>query len=193
MKLIFILTLSSLTLIGCKKDKVTPTVEEDINYYQSNGNFLMLLVGESFEGAFEYNLATTQLVNDSLPIIYESVPDGSGMYNYNYWKFAPNLDTLFWTYSSSFTFTEDVINSNILEPLNASIPFDTTQFQGIGSTTNLSYKNIWTTVSNLDIVKTYRDINPNSKIGISKQTIWLYDDQLGFSVPYQKYLVFLAK
>lgn len=193
MKLIFILTLSSLTLTGCKKDKVTPTVEEGINYYQSNGNFLMLLVGESFEGAFEYNLATTQLVNDSLSIIYESVPDESSMYNYTYWKFGPNLDTLFWTYSGFFTFTEDIINNNILESLNASIQFDTTQFQSIGSLTNFSYETIWTKVSNLDIVKTYRDLNPNSKIGISKQIMWVYDDQLGFNAPSQKYLVFMAK
>jgi hypothetical protein len=192
MKLIFILAFFSVILIGCEKDKV-PSIIEEIDYHQSNGNLLVLVVGDSFEEAFEYNLATTQLLNDSLPIIIESVPDGSGWYNYNYWKFAPNLDTIFWTHSNSITFMEDVINSNMFESLGTSVPFDTAQFQSIGSTTNVSKENTWDKVSNLEIVKLYRDSNPNSKIGVSRQVIWIYDDQLGFSIPYEKYLLFLAK
>ena len=193
MKFTIPIVLFGLLFIGCKKDKVTPTASVNQNYYQSNGNFLILVVGDTLESAYEYNLPTIQFNNDSLPISYESVPDGTGMYEYRYWKFQPNNDTLFWTYSNSFTFMEDPISSNDLLPLSSSLSFDINQFQVIESTVNTNIEGLWTFVSQLAIVKEYRNSSPNSKIGISRQIVYIYDEQLGFSVPFEKYLLFLAK
>jgi hypothetical protein len=41
-------------LIGCNKDKVQNPIIEEENYYQSNGNLLILKVGDEFEEAYEY-------------------------------------------------------------------------------------------------------------------------------------------
>ena len=193
MKFIITVIILGFLIAGCKKDKVNPIETVNQNYYQSNGNFLILVVGDTLESAYEYGLSTIQFNNDSLPINYESVPDGIGMYEYQYWKFQPNSDTLFWTYSNNFMFVEDEINANNLLSLNSSLTFDLNQFQIIGSTVNTNIQDLWINVSQLDIVKEYRDSSPNSKIGVSRQIVYIYDEQLGFSVPYEKHLFFIAK
>jgi hypothetical protein len=193
MKFELVLSLFVLSLIGCNKDEVKPIEPPVFNNYQSEGNFIIFVIGDSLEFAYEYNLSTIQLNNDSLPISYESVLDGSGMYYYHYWKFQPNTDTLFWSYSGSFEFIEEQVSSNDLLSLNNAVSFDLNQFQLIDSSPNTNIEYIWGNVSQLDIVKTYRESAPNSKIGLSKQIVYVYDPQLGFSIPQSKHLLFLVK
>ncbi|MCJ8292680.1 MAG: hypothetical protein HRT58_22525 [Crocinitomicaceae bacterium] len=191
MKLTVIFLIIGFVFVGCKKDKVTPVISS--SYYQSDGNFLILVLGDTLESVYEYNLPPVQLSNDSLQINYESVPGETGLYNYQYWKIQPNNDTLFWTYSNTFTFMEEQVSSKSLLSLNSSLSFNLNQFQVIGSSLNVNIEDLWSNVSLLDIVKEYRESSPNSKIGISRQVVYIYDDQLNFNVPHLKHLIFVAK
>ena len=108
MKHILLFLLIGFVVYSCKKDKVpTPIVA---NYYQSNGNLLILKVDENLESVYEYNLASTVLYNDSLPLYYETYSDG--IYNYTYWKFLPNPDTLLLVESHNSAFFTAQINNN---------------------------------------------------------------------------------
>lgn len=105
----------------------------------------------------------------------------------------PNPDTLFWSSSNDFKFMTNNIEENKLKILNNSITYDSAQFQFLGSQNNTNYSSIWSKVSNLEIVKTYRNSLPNSKIGISRVVINEYNEQLGVSAPVEKYFLFLVK
>ncbi|WP_205677811.1 hypothetical protein [Brumimicrobium salinarum] len=177
-------------LFGCKKEQVPPAEQ---NHYQSEGNFLLFVVGDTLEAAYEYNLSTIQVNNDTLPILFESQTDGTGMQEYRIWKMQPNDDTLFWTYESSSYFVEDEININDLLFEYAPLPYDSTQFQIISSKLNTDIEQLWTKVSRLQIVKEYRNVSPDSKIGISRQVLYSYNEELSSSVPAEKYLIFFVK
>lgn len=192
MKFEIILLLLALSFFGCKKDNVE-NQPEVLNYYQSDGNVLIFVIGDTLEGTYEYNLSTIQLMNDSLPISFVSVPDSNSVFNFVYWKFLPNPDTLFWSNSWSHQFKEDKIGNQALFSLNTSLPFDLNQFQLIETSSNPNILELWEMVSHLEIVKSYRDASPTSKIGISRQVLFQYDEALGFNVPQEKYLIILAK
>lgn len=189
MKQIILIFLIGFSLLSCKKDKVDEPIQT--NYYQSNGNLLVLKIGENLEGVYEYNLATTVLNNDSLPLYFETYSDG--IKNFSYLKFTPNPDTLFQYSSNNFIFNTALVDKNELQNLSVSIPFDSSQFQLIGTLNNFDYSSIWSKISKLEIVKTYRNSNPNSKIGINRIVINEYDEQLGLSIPNEKYLIYLVK
>jgi hypothetical protein len=182
----------ALTFIGCNKDKV-PNLSDAMNYYQSTGNVLILVVGDTLVATYEYNLPTIQLINDSLPIIYETFPDPNSWHPYYYWKFLPNTDTLFWTTHGSHQFMEDQINNHELLSLNAPVIFDINHFQFIQTSSTIDLQEIWEIVACLDIVKTYREASPTSKIGVSRQVLYIYDEELNFSVPQEKFLIILVK
>lgn len=148
------------TLLGCKKEEIQHPTSR--SFYQSQGNLLLLQVGETFECAYEYNLVSTELNNDSLPINLEV--DLTGMFDYNYWIFSPNSDTLISNSSVGVSFPTNTINENDLESLSFSIPFDSTQFQLIGNKYNSEFEPVWEKVSKLEIVKNYRNSQPNSKL-----------------------------
>jgi hypothetical protein len=155
MKNAFFFISIGIVLIGCNKDKVPDPVIEEDNYYQSTGNLLILKIGNEFEEAHEYNLSSTELINDSLNIEVDSYSDG--MYQYNYWKCLPNPDTLSWSYSFDYTFFEEPVKPSELLEMDNEIEIDTSLFQKILTEINLDYSSIWSKVSRLDIVKTYRD------------------------------------
>jgi hypothetical protein len=189
MKNMILIFLIGFTILGCKKDKVPIPIETA--YYQSKGNLLILRIDDNFECIYEFNLASTVLNNDSLPLYYESFSDG--MNNYSYLKFGPNLDTLIQNSSNNYTFYTNQIDKNELQNLGSSIPFDSIKFQAIGTQNNFTYSKIWSKISKLDIVKTYRNSNPTSKIGINSIIINEYDEQFGLSIPNEKYLIYLVK
>ncbi len=179
---LFVLT--GLALSGCKKPEQT-------NFYQSNGNVLILKVDEKLEAAYEFNLTNTTLVNDSLPLIYHTI--SNGINQNTVLQFTPNTDTLLMISSNNFTFYSNPIPSENLQQLQSAISFDSAFFQVIGNATNVDLASIWSKIAKLDIVKTYRSTNPAAKIGIQKLNFSEYDPQLGFSVPNEKFLVFLVK
>jgi hypothetical protein len=189
MKQIFILILIGTTIFSCRKDKVPAPIES--NYYQSNGNFLILNIDEDLESAYEYNLASTALINDSLPLYFETNLDGTT--NESFLKFNPNPDTLLHISASNSTFFANQIHKNELQSLTDSIPFNATQFHLIGTQNNTDYSLVWSKISNLDIVKTYRNANPNSKIGINSLIINEYNTELELIIPNKKHLVYLVK
>lgn len=189
MKHYILLFLIVFVTLSCKKEKVPTTATT--NYYQSNGNLLILKIDDDLESIYEYNLALTDLINDSLPLNFDSY--SIGMTNYSYLRFTPNPDTLFQYSSNNFTFFTPQIDKNKLQILSNSLPFDSSQFQLIGEQDDFDFSSVWAKISTLDIVKTYRNSHPNSKIGIDSFVINEYDEQLGFSTPIKKYLIFLVK
>jgi hypothetical protein len=183
------LFLIGLVVFSCNKDKVPPPIQP--NYYQSNGNLLILKIDDDLEGIYEYNLTSIALNNDSLPLYFET--SSFGINTYSYLKFTPNPDTLIQISSYNFTFHTALIDKKELENLMYSLPFDALLFQGIGNQNNLDFETLWSRISNLDIVKAYRSSNPSSKIGVNRIIINEYDEQLGFSVPNEKHLIYLVK
>lgn len=178
-----------LLIVGCKKEKVPAPTKT--NYYQSNGNLLILKIGDNLDGIYEYNLNSTVLNNDSLPLHFETY--SNGINNYVYLKFTPNPDTLLQYSSNNFIFFTTQVDKIELQNLSSSIPFDSAKFQFIGTQNNSSYSSVWSKISNLEIVSTYRNSNPHSKIGINRMVINEYNPQLGFNTPHEKYLIYLVK
>ncbi len=180
----FLLVLLGLTLSACKKAQKT-------NYYQSNGNFLILKVDEKLEAAYEYNLANISLMNDSLPTTYHTFSTGTTQQTFL--QFTPNPDTLLEISQSNIMFFTHPIPSENLQQLQNAIAFDSEFFQVIGNSSTINLASIWSKIAKLDIVKTYRNANPSAKMGVQKIIFNEYDSQLGFSVPNEKFLVFLVK
>jgi hypothetical protein len=135
-------------------------------------------------------LASTALINDSLPLYFETNLDGTT--NESFLKFNPNPDTLLHISASNSTFFANQIHKNELQSLTDSIPFNATQFQLIGTQNNTDYSLVWSKISNLDIVKTYRNANPNSKIGINSLIINEYNTELELIIPNKKTLGVLS-
>ncbi|MEX1191951.1 MAG: hypothetical protein WED10_12945 [Brumimicrobium sp.] len=191
MKKYKLLLIIGFLIIGCKKDKVNDPIIEEDNYYQSSGNLLILKVSNKLGEAYEYNLASTELINDSLNIQVENNSDG--LYQYSYWKYLPNSDTLFWRYSNNYTFSTASIEPEKLLQLESEIVLDTSLFQNIFNQSNIDYASLWSKVSNLEIVKTFRNASPNSKIGISRQVINEFDEELGFGVSKEIFILIFVK
>jgi len=175
---------TGLLLISCKKDKVSSA-----NYYQSKGNLMIFQIGDSLERAYEYNLFSIQLNNGNLPIsFYSEISD-----DIDYWKLLPNQDTLISNSTNDFTFLTDAIESNKLNKMSNSLAVDSSQFQIIGNQNNIDFVGSWSKIAHLEIVQLYRNAYPNSKIGISKIIMNQYNSELGFSIPTEKFIIFLVK
>lgn len=191
MKQIGFIILLSFIAFSCKKEKVPTSVQK--SFYQSNGNFLILKVGDELEAAYEYQLSSTSLSNDSLPLNWDSSDSGiDGMTMHYFLTFVPNEDTIIQQVNNYFSYNAQLIDTSILEKLTTSIAYNHSNFQVIASSNNVNDATIWSKIANLDIVKTYRTSNPTAKIGIQRIVENVYDPQFGFSVPIEKHLVFLV-
>ncbi len=191
MKHIALIILVSFFAFSCTKEKVPISVQK--SYYQSNGNFLVLKVGDELEGAYEYQLNTTVLSNDSLPLFWDSSVGGiDGMEVQSYLKYVPNQDTIVQCVNLQFDYHTQLIDTSLLEKLTSSITYNHSDFQVIASSNNVNDAIIWSKIANLEIVKYYRTSNPTAKIGIQRIVEKMYDPQFGFSVPIEKHLVFLV-
>lgn len=191
MKQIVLIILLSFIAFSCKKEKVPTSVQK--SFYQSNGNFLVLKVGDELEAAYEYQLSSTSLSNDSLPLNWDSSDAGiDGMTMHYFLTFVPNDDTIIQHVNNYFSYNAQLIDTSILEKLTSSIAYNHSDFQVIASSNNVNDATIWSKIANLDIVKTYSTSNPTAKIGIQRIVENVYDPQFGFSVPIEKHLVFLV-
>lgn len=186
MKKLSIFILSGFFLFACTKDKVPNKADSKINEH-----FLILMLDDSLETAVEYHLNPFQLENDSITFIRDHVSEGN--YSYVYSKFKPTNDILFWTYQNKIQFTENELTSNQLNILEDSISLDKSKIQADIQINNSEIDFIWSKISNLTILKEYKDAKPTNKIAISHIVVQQYDENLGFTIPVQKYLVFLVK
>lgn len=191
MKHIALIILVSFFAFSCTKEKVPTSVQK--SYYQSNGNFLVLKIGDELEAAYEYQLTSTSLSNDSLPLHWDSSDAGiDGMTMHYFLTFVPNDDTIIQHVNNYFSYNAQFIDTSILEKLTTLIAYNHSDFQVIASSNNVNDATIWSKIANLDILKTYRTSNPTAKIGIQRIVENVYDPQFGFSVPIEKHLVFLV-
>jgi hypothetical protein len=91
------------------------------------------------------------------------------------------------------TYNATKIETNVLGSSNESIPFDSTKIQWIGTPNSADLSEIWPKISALNLVKCYRNTHPSSNIGFYRTLMFIYDEQLGLSIPTEKYLVYLVK
>ena len=109
MKEIGLIILLSFIAFSCKKEKVPTTVQK--SFYQSNGNFLVLKVGDELEAAYEYQLSSTSLSNDSLPLNWDSSDAGiDGMTMHYFLTFDPNEDTIIQHVNNYFSYNAQLID-----------------------------------------------------------------------------------
>lgn len=170
---------------SCEKKNVFPSA--------SSENLVILMVGDSLEAVYMYHLESTELLNDSLPIFYESSTDPNSTNQLKYWKFGTNTDTLFISEYGKCALHGRELYFPLLYSLMDPIPFESSKIQLINYQSNNSIAEVWTKVSKLAIVYDYRYSNPTSKIGIVRQVVNEYDESLGITIPAEKYLIILAK
>jgi len=187
MKSIYLLLLLSLSLLACKKTSPCPSS----TYYTSNGNLLILQLGEHFEGAYEFDLAYTALNNDSLPLSFESYLGPQG--DVTSLRILPNPIPIFQLIANTIQWNTPMIDPTKLQQLPVSYPLDTSEIQAFGNPGNPNYPLLWDEISKLDIVHTYRKANPNTPVTVMKLITTSYNPELGFSVPSTKHLIFLVR
>jgi hypothetical protein len=187
MKSIYLLLLISLSLLACKKTSPCPSS----TYYTSNGNLLILQLGEHFEGAYEFDLAYTALNNDSLPLSFESYLGPQG--DVTSLRILPNPIPIFQLIANTIQWNTPMIDPTKLQQLPVSYPLDTSEIQAFGNPGNPNYPLLWDEISKLDIVHTYRKANPNTPVTVMKLVTTSYNPELGFSVPSTKHLIFLVR
>ncbi|MCX8485736.1 MAG: hypothetical protein ORN53_00885, partial [Crocinitomicaceae bacterium] len=137
MKQICLIIILSFIAFSCKKEKVPTSVQK--SFYQSNGNFLVLKVGDELEAAYEYQLSSTSLSNDSLPLNWDSSDAGiDGMTMHYFLTFVPNEDTIIQHVNNYFSYNAQLIDTSILEKLTSSIAYNHSDFQVIASSNNVN-------------------------------------------------------
>jgi hypothetical protein len=188
MKRLFVLFLGLLSILGCSKDEVISA--DNPSYYQPQGNLLILQVGNEFEGAYEFQLNTISLINDSLQIAKYSNPNE--LHPNSYWKLLPNDDILFLSSSYEVNFGVPMISKDSLQFLFSAFTLDTSSIQLI-STSQINLTELCLKIANLAIVKSYRLSLPNSKIGLARIIMQELNDENGLMIPVEKYLFFLVR
>jgi hypothetical protein len=189
MKNFSILLFLSFLFFSCTKDKIHP--KETQSFYESRGNMMLLQVGEDLEGIYEYQMESTAYQQDSFNLIHVLMNDGSE--EYSGWKLASNQPILYELHANKMNFYSPKIAVDQLEKTSEHLPLDSTKIQWFQAPNGIDPTEIWSKISNLAIVKSYRADNPSTKIGICRIVVYTYNPDFGFSVPSQKHLVFLVK
>ncbi len=178
-----------LCLFACQKEENMYNCTK--SNYRSQGNLLILKIGDQLEGAYEYNLPSTVLNNDSLPLYFESYPNGTSIYQLL--KFAPHPNAILQFSSQIFTFFATEIDPKKLATRYRAKSINLNSFQYIGNTQNIDIESVWAKVSKLSIVHGYLGANPHGPVGIMRIIVNEFDEQLGFGIPKEKQLLFFTK
>lgn len=194
MKLHYLLFFSLAFVLSCKKQVIESRSE--LTHYQPKGNFLVIQMGDKLEGIAEFYLAEPSLPNDSLPVhsfVYNPTTNSPVIISLH----TTNLDTLFTVQgynSNSILYREDFIPRAELEKTTFSMAYPFGQFQINHLSLDFSVIDpLWHECSHYKIVQQYRSANPNTKIGLHRIVLDVYDEEVGFSIPKYKYFFFLAK
>lgn len=152
-----------LSFIGCKKENPNDFVADPADYYQSQGNLLILVVTQGeLEEAYEYQLDTISYVNDSISLEATwPFPAGSGSSGVRYTILHPHSDTLCTDQDWHTTFPVTPIASTDLYRSGVCLPFDNVNEQDHSGQDNSV---IWNVVANLEILNSYRVESPDSPV-----------------------------
>lgn len=166
MRIVFSIVILML-FTGCKKDDVESFYADPLDYYQAQGNLLILILDSqgSFNYAHEFQIDSLVLANDSIQMdIWNPwTPPGTSFSGI----LQPFNDTLY-SHGESYygVFREDKIQSTQFYRNNIYMPYELGDTQILDSIPGgVSYQQLWSNISNLDIVKKYRSDSPNSKVG----------------------------
>jgi|GEM_PF-1625965 len=190
MKQVIIAVAFGCLLLSCKKDKNIVPVQK--SFYESTGNLIVLKIGDSLECAYEYNMSSIALSNDSLPLFYEV--DSNYVWPIKFLKFTPNPDTIIRFASDVETkFYTPLIEKNSLKVNTQAISYNESNFQAFDAPIPPELESKWSEVSKLDIVKQYREANPTAKIGIQKVILKEIDLEHHILTSKLKFLIYLVK
>lgn len=190
---IVLLLVILMALFACKKEKVELTSPAKVqSYYQSQGNLLVLEIGDKLEAVYEYNLPTLQIDSDTLALSYEKLSVAS-MDPYIVWKINPIDQVLFYAYQQKITYLEKKIEPTNLEKVNSTLPYDSAQFHLVENNLLVDLKILWDKVNNLRVLNAYRNQNANKKMSILRIVKQVYDESLGFSYPSERHLLIICR
>jgi len=183
--LLFVLAIVPL-LFSCKKtDCQNPTPDN----YVSQGNLLVLCIGDSLEYGLEFNVASTSFTN--IPVAYFAVSHDNSDIGFEH---SASNDTLFQYFFGKILQTSVTpIAPSEFESMQNPITLDPNLIQNLVPNGNFSHQDVWGKINDLDVVHNYRNQFPTSNIGFAKLTLHEYDSELGFALPVKKYFVFLQK
>lgn len=188
MKNTLLLFFASILIFSCNKEDLIGSTNGV--YYESTGNLLILQIGDTLECAYEFNLSSINLENDSLPLYFER--EENELVPKTYWKFSPNPDTLFWYSTEDQWFANPLIRKDDLELNSYELSYNPDLIQLITST-NSDHSTLWSQIANLKIVQDYRMANPSSKIALKRVVFREFNKEYSLNVPVEKHLFFVVK
>lgn len=181
MRLIYFFCLP-LIFSACKDDQVRNPDDKKL---------LILQVGQEFEGGVEMILPISGQTIETLNPYYTTLEEG--LQASVFFQSEVLGDTLFsfnkdriLSYEASFIPKEEFAQSMENEVLSEE------DFVQIVSSTEFPLQEIWSKVSDLEVVHTFMSFNQNEKIGITRWIVQEYDESLNTSIPVVKYFIYLV-
>lgn len=177
-------------LFSCKKD-VSPNPTP--SNYESQGNLLVLCIGDSLEYGLEFNVTPTSFTN--LPLSYFHIPHPNQTESSTIgFEYNLSSDTLFQYFESRTLITSaNIIAPSEFELLQNPITLDPNLIQNLVPNGNFSHQDVWSKINDLDVVHDYRNQFPTSSIGFAKLVLSEFSSEVNGSIPKIKYFVFLQK
>jgi hypothetical protein len=187
--LIIALLVTSLLFMHCKKQNILE--QRSSILYSSEGNFLILNISDKLVEAYEFQIEIDPSIKDTIPLFFESV------HNSIYIETAAFLnstnDTLYKSKNFDYSFLGQPIPLNKLGITVNQIPFSSVQPQLYGTVDSSKIQDVWEKVYRLSIVNHYHQEKEARTIGFQRIVQNFYNENLGFSVPEERHLIYLLK
>ena len=177
-----------LFLCACKKE--FPNTKQNAFLYSSNGNFLLLVIENKLVEAYEYQVELLDSFNDTIPLLTQTSDNSLGFESTTF--FQTIKDTLFKNENNFYTFFGNVIPINKLGLSTKKTSLNSLNTQLIGTVDSTKINALWEKVAGLKIIQQYQESNKKN-IGFQRIVQNSYDPDWGFTVPKEKFLVYLVK
>jgi hypothetical protein len=181
MKALLALLFSCFLLVSCKKE--TPPYHQS-EYYQVKGNVLIVVCSQEIDSVYEITRTDSNPIFDSVPIQTVTVSNFQTQFPINHILLQGN-DSIYIQKSTSIRIPYRAINPTILKKTNHLTYADSTSFQNHSNHSNSKVQNYWNKIAGLTLVKKYRE-NNSSKIVYFGVVDYVYDEELGLSIPTEK-------
>lgn len=189
MKALLVFLISCFLLVSCKKER--PCYPKS-GFYQSQGNVLIVVCGEEIDSVYEFKRSNSTPILDSVPFETLNV---FNFQNQEYTKHVllQGIDSI---YSKpqfgNIGVPRTAIHPYYLEQTDDLLEVENTSFQNHSFSSPLIVQNYWNKIAGLTLVKKYRE-NNSSKIVCFRVIDFVYDEEIGFSIPTEKAIFVLVR